>query len=59
MAGFLRTGGPDSVRGIYPVVATVSAEGYVRLADEEVARRFDAIIERRRGSNGNAEGTLR
>jgi proteasome beta subunit len=53
------TGGPDSVRGIYPVVATVSAQGYVRLADEEIARRFDSIIERRRGSNGNAEGTLR
>src|ERR1019366_8468209 len=45
------TGGPDSVRGIYPVVATVSAEGYVRLADEEVARHFDAIIERQRGGH--------
>ena len=53
------TGGPDSVRGIYPVVATVSAQGYEQLDDEEVATRFDAIIERRRGAKGNAEGTLR
>ena len=53
------TGGPDSVRGIYPAVATVSAGGYVRLADDEVARRFDVIIERRRGASGNAEGALR
>jgi proteasome beta subunit len=53
------TGGPDSVRGIYPVVATVTADGYVQLDDEDVAERFGAIIERRRASNGNAEGTLR
>jgi hypothetical protein len=37
----------------------VSAQGYERVADDEIARRFDAIIERRRGTNGNAEGTLR
>ena len=53
------TGGPDSVRGIYPIVATVTAQGYEQLADEDVAARFDVIIERRRGANGNAEGTLR
>ena len=53
------TGGPDLVRGIYPVVATVSAQGYMQLPDDDVARRFDVIIERRRNSNGNAEGTLR
>ena len=53
------TGGPDSVRGIYPVVATVTAQGYPQLTDEDVAARFAAIIERRRGARGNAEGTLR
>ena len=53
------TGGPDSVRGIYPIIATVTAQGYEQLADEEVAARFQAIIERRRAAGGNAEGTLR
>ncbi len=38
------TGGPDPVRGIYPVVATVSAEGFERLSDAEVAERFSALL---------------
>jgi proteasome beta subunit len=42
------TGGPDPVRGIYPVVATVDAEGYRRLEDTEVAERFRNVLERRR-----------
>ena len=42
------TGGPDVVRGIYPTVATITAEGFDRVADEEVAERFQAIIDRRR-----------
>ena len=53
------TGGPDSVRGIYPIVATVTAAGYAQLAEDEVASRFDAIIERRRDASGHAEGALR
>jgi proteasome beta subunit len=39
------TGGPDLVRGIYPVVATITAEGFVRLEDEEVAEHFRALLE--------------
>lgn len=31
------TGGPDSVRAIYPVVAVVDAEGYRRVPDAELA----------------------
>jgi proteasome beta subunit len=53
------TGGPDSVRGIYPVVATVTASGYAQLDDADVAARFDGLIERRRATGGQAEGTLR
>jgi hypothetical protein len=34
------------VRGIYPVVATITAEGFARLGDEEVAGRFRALVER-------------
>ncbi len=41
------TGGPDPLRGIYPVVATVDAEGYRRLEDPEVAEHFRHILQRR------------
>jgi len=39
------TGGPDNQRRIYPVVATVTAEGYHRLPDEEVAAANEATRE--------------
>ena len=42
------TGGPDPLRGIYPVVATVDSEGYRRLDDSEVAESFTRVLERRR-----------
>lgn len=32
------TGGPDTLRRIYPVVATVTASGYLRVPDDELAR---------------------
>jgi proteasome beta subunit len=38
------TGGPDPVRGIYPIVAVVDETGYRRLTDEEVAERFVALL---------------
>jgi len=37
------TGGPDPIRGIYPVVATISADGFERLEDADVAMAFEAI----------------
>jgi proteasome beta subunit len=42
------TGGPDVVRGIYPTVATITARGFERVADAEVAARFQALIERKK-----------
>jgi len=42
------TGGPDLVRGIYPLVATVTADGFTSVPEDEVAARFAALIERRR-----------
>jgi proteasome beta subunit len=42
------TGGPDVVRGIYPLVATISAAGFERASEDEVAERFGALIERKR-----------
>jgi proteasome beta subunit len=41
------TGGPDAVRGIYPTVATITAEGYDQAAETEVAERFAALIQRK------------
>ena len=46
------TGGPDLIRGIYPVVAVIGASGFERVADSEVEARFRdllADLERRGG----------
>jgi len=43
------TGGPDVVRGIYPIVATVTVRGYEEVPESEVAERFAATVERLRG----------
>ena len=37
------TGGPDALRGIYPTVATVTAEGWQEVGDDELAARFEAL----------------
>jgi proteasome beta subunit len=37
------TGGPDLLRGIYPTVATVTAAGWERVGDDELASRYEAI----------------
>jgi proteasome beta subunit len=41
------TGGPDLVRGIFPMVATVTVEGYDTVPDTEVAERFGDLLARR------------
>src|SRR5690606_5567007 len=38
------TGGPDLQRGIFPVVATISAEGYQRVDDDELRTRSEALL---------------
>jgi len=47
------TGGPDLVRGIYPVVATISARGFTRLPDDDVSARFRALLEAMTANRGN------
>jgi proteasome beta subunit len=42
------TGGPDLVRGIYPLVAVIDAEGYRELGDDVVAARVEEIVAERR-----------
>ncbi len=49
------TGGPDTVRRIWPVVATVTADGYRRVGDDELATLAEQILaERREGPHGGA-----
>jgi proteasome beta subunit len=40
------TGGPDLVRKIFPVVATITADGFERIGDEELETRFRSLLER-------------
>ena len=53
------TGGPDMVRGIYPIIAVVDADGYRQVESAEVAERFSALIERIRAERSGrpASGT--
>ena len=46
------TGGPDSDRGIYPVVATVTEAGYLRVPDSELAAATDEVRAARRAARG-------
>ena len=46
------TGGPDALRGIYPIVATVSAAGWQPVADDELAAVFQAIADDARARGG-------
>jgi len=47
------TGGPDLVRGIFPVVATITSEGFTRLEDAEVSQRFRALLDRMAATKGS------
>ncbi|MEO8328388.1 MAG: proteasome subunit beta [Candidatus Nanopelagicales bacterium] len=38
------TGGPDLMRGIYPVVAVISADGYRRLPDAEIGATVERVV---------------
>jgi proteasome beta subunit len=46
------TGGPDLVRGIFPVVATVTAEGYRRVADDELRKAAERLVAARAAGEG-------
>ena len=44
------TGGPDMVRGIYPVVATIDSDGWSLVGDDELGARYRTLIEQMGGS---------
>jgi proteasome beta subunit len=37
------TGGPDMLRGVYPIVATITADGWAEVGDDELRAIFTAI----------------
>ena len=46
------TGGPDLVRGTFPVVATVTGDGYQRLPDGEVRGAAERVVDARARGEG-------
>jgi proteasome beta subunit len=46
------TGGPDLVRGIFPLVATVTEEGYRRLPDDDVRKASERVVAARARGEG-------
>jgi proteasome beta subunit len=38
------TGGPDLIRGIYPIVATVTAQGYRRAPDDDLRKAAERVV---------------
>lgn len=53
------TGGPDFVRNIFPIMVTLTKDGFQELDSETVGERFRRINDRRAQSRGIAGGELR
>lgn len=53
------TGGPDMTRRIYPVVATVTADGYQRLTDEEAGSYAQSVLSGRMSEPDGPSSALR
>jgi proteasome beta subunit len=51
------TGGPDLVRGIYPLIAAVDTEGFREIPESEIADRFSSLVERRRLGVASGSGS--
>jgi proteasome beta subunit len=51
------TGGPDLVRGIYPVVATITSDGFERLDDDVVAEHFRTLLDHLSARSTTTVGT--
>jgi proteasome beta subunit len=53
------TGGPDLTRNIYPLVVTVTDDGFQRLSDAEAGRYAQAVVEDRMSSPDGPAAPLR
>jgi len=52
------TGGPDMTRRIYPVVATVTTDGFRRLPDEEAGEYAQTVVDERMRTPGGPTASL-
>jgi len=52
------TGGPDLTRRIYPVITSVTADGFRRLAEDEVATITEQVVQERMSSPGGPQASL-
>lgn len=41
------TGGPDVLRQIYPNIASISGDGFVKISDDAIAALFDSLLQER------------
>jgi proteasome beta subunit len=53
------TGGPDLTRRIYPVITSVTADGFRRLDAAEVAQLTEAVVQERMSSPGGPNAPMR
>jgi proteasome beta subunit len=53
------TGGPDLTRRIYPVITAVTADGFRRLAEADVATTTEQVVAERMSSPGGPHAPLR
>ncbi len=51
------TGGPDLMRGIFPVIATITADGFDRVEDDEIRERFNVLLRTLEGQLGDTVRT--
>ena len=52
------TGGPDLVRGIYPTIATITNEGFTPVGQDEIERRFRAMLDDMATPDSQASATV-
>ena len=53
------TGGPDLTRRIYPVIASVTGDGFRRLPDEVVEQVTQRVVDERMSQPGGPQAPLR
>jgi proteasome beta subunit len=49
------TGGPDALRGIYPVTATITSNGWARVDDARLASIVEELLAEQRARNGGGQ----
>jgi proteasome beta subunit len=53
------TGGPDLTRRIYPVITSVTVDGFRRLPDDDVERATQQVVDERMANPGGPQAPLR